>query len=111
MDLENYVWRHGKGKAYYIAAETNKELLSWVIEEASADIDVGERFELPYGVQARKIAKGQYFYINMNKYPVKIETDISGKGVLKGATVNKELVLDRYESELVIADEAEENHL
>lgn len=94
---------YGQGKAYYVAAESNHVILKWLVDRVIKDMEVGERFDLPYCVQGRKIAEGQYFYVNMNKYPVEIDLKQPGRGVLTEKEYEKTLILDGYQSELMIS--------
>lgn len=92
---------YGKGKAYYVAAESNAELMKWVVDHAVRDMDVGQRFELPKGVQGRKIADDQYFYVNMNRYRVEFDIPSGGRGVLSEREYQNRLALDGYQCELI----------
>ncbi len=95
---------YGKGKAYYIAAETNYEMLHWLIDKVSQEIDLGEKIVLPHGVQGRRIADGQYFYVNMNRHRVTFELNCPGKGILTEQNYEKRLVLEGYQCELIVCE-------
>lgn len=94
--------RYGKGKAYYVAAESNYELLKWLIREVTKEMDVGEWLELPLYVQGRKIAEGQYFYVNMDKKEKMIPLKNPGKGILTGKTYKDRMILEGYQCELIV---------
>lgn len=94
----------GKGKAYYVAAESNVELMKWVVDYVIRDMDVGERFQLPKGVQGRKIAEGQYFFVNMNRYKVEFAIPVDGRGVLMERGFQGKLSLDGYQCELIVSE-------
>ncbi|MDE7342128.1 MAG: beta-galactosidase [Lachnospiraceae bacterium] len=95
---------YGKGKAYYVAAESNAEFMKWVVDYAVKDMDVGERFQLPKGVQGRKIAENQYFYVNMNRYQVEFAIPAGGRGVLAEKEFQDRLCLDGYQCELIVRE-------
>ena len=95
---------YGKGKAYYVAAESNSELMKWVVDYVTKDMEVGQRFDLPAGVQGRKIAENQYFYVNMNRYPVTFAIPTGGKGVLSEKEYQDSLTLEGYQCELIVKE-------
>lgn len=95
---------YGKGKAYYVAAESNCELMKWLIDKIADEVELGERFELPHCVQGRKIAENQYFYVNMNKHKVEVTLQKPGKGVLTEKQYVDSIVLDGYQCELIVCD-------
>lgn len=68
------------------------------------DIDVGQRFELPRGVQGRKIAEDQYFFVNMNRHRVEFAIPSGGRGVLSEREYQDRLNLDGYQCELIIGN-------
>lgn len=95
---------YGKGKAYYVAAESNCEIMKWLIDKVAAEVDLGEKFDLPYCVQGRKIAENQYFFVNMNKHKVELPLNRPGKGVLTGQQYYESIVLEGYQCELIICE-------
>lgn len=95
---------YGKGKAYYVAAESNSELMKWLVDYVTKDMEVGQRFDLPVGVQGRKIAENQYFYVNMNRYPVTFAIPAGGKGVLAKKEYGDSLTLEGYQCELIVGE-------
>lgn len=58
---------------------------------------------MPEGIQARQIAKNQYFYVNTTAEERKIPLTVSGYGVLGEKQWQKELTLPPYGAELVVA--------
>lgn len=93
---------YGKGTAYYMAAESDSELLSWVIDEIASEIGLTPPILVPSGVQAREIAPGQRFYVNYSPDAVEIELESGGKGVLSGSSYEDKLILEPYGAELVV---------
>ncbi len=70
---------YGKGKAYYVAAESNCEMMKWLIEKIAAEVELGERWvEVPL------------------KHP--------GKGVLTKKQYDESMVLDGYQCELIVCE-------
>lgn len=92
---------YGKGRAYYVAAETNTVLLKWLIERVAPEIGLKAGLKVPEGVQAREIAEGQRFYVNTTRYPVTVPLERPGKGVLSQKEYGDKLVLQPYDAELV----------
>lgn len=94
---------YGKGKAYYMAAETNSNLLKWLIKKITPAVGLKEGLKVPSGVQAREIAAGQRFYVNTSRYPVEIPLEWRGKGILSGAVYENTFTLKPYDAELIVS--------
>ena len=75
------VHRYGKGKAYYVAAETDSELLRWLLRGLETEIGLQPALRVPHGVQARQIAENQCFYVNTTAKPVSIPLAQGGRAV------------------------------
>lgn len=93
---------YGEGKAYYVAAETNKDLLEWLIKEIAPSIGLREGLKVPEGIQAREIAQGQRFYVNTTRNAVLVPLEKPGEGVLSGQQYQDALLLEPYDAELVL---------
>lgn len=100
------VHRYGKGKAYYVAAETDSELLRWLLRGLETEIGLQPALRVPHGVQARQIAENQRFYVNTTAKPVSIPLAQGGRGVLTERRYDRTLDLGAYESELIVAEKA-----
>lgn len=100
VSVNNY----GKGKAYYVAAETNAKLLEWLIDQISDEIGLHRGLCVPDGVQAREIAKGQRFFVNTTRYPITVSLDYPGKGVLSSKSYTTECTLNPYDAELIVSE-------
>lgn len=96
---------YGKGKAYYVATESNSMIIKWLVNQIEKEIDLGEKFDLPHGVQGRKIADGQYFFVNMNKHKVTVPLNASGKGILTEKYYEDSIVLEGYQCELIVDEQ------
>lgn len=93
--------RYGRGRAYYVAAETNAALLKWLIRRIAPEVGIREGIAVPEGVQAREIAKGQRFYVNTTNRPVTISLERPGKGILSEAEYESAFILKPYDAELI----------
>ncbi len=90
--------RYGKGKAYYVATDTREEILGFLLKR----LGYVSEFSVPEGVFVRKLAKGQYFYVNMLGKEAKIPLKEDGFGVLSEKDQKEILVLPPYEAELIV---------
>lgn len=92
---------YGKGKAYYVAAETNAELLKWLIKKLTPVLGLKCGPNVPEGIQAREIAKGQTFYVNTTSRTIGIPLERKGFGVLSEKEYGNVLTLDPCGAELI----------
>jgi len=97
--------RFGKGRAYYIASEANAELFSWLIGRIAEETGLTPPPCVPAGVQARRIAPGQIFYVNTTNKPVAVPLEKPGHGVLTEADYSGEMILAPYDGELLLCGE------
>lgn len=95
---------YGKGRAYYVAAESDEKILGMLIDEIAPQAGVTMGLKLPDGVQGKKIAEGQYFFVNTNNKEEMIVLPKDGKGVLSEKFYEKELCLKPYDCELVVCE-------
>ena len=103
---------YGKGKAYYLAAETNADMIKWILERLTPELGLKQGIKVPEGIQARQIAPGQYFFVNTTADEITIpfsclnEADSSETavkyGVLHDCCYKGSLSLKPYDAELVI---------
>ena len=96
--------RYGKGRAFYLATETDVTLLKWLIGELEEELGLNRLKGLPEGVQARKIADGEYFYVNTTGKAAEISLPGSGTGVLTEKRYEGSMVLGPLEAELFVRD-------
>lgn len=94
--------QYGDGKAYYVAVESDTVLLGWMLEQLTGELGLKSGLSVPGGIQARKIAENQYFYINTLNHEVKILLEGKGRGILSEIDYDGELTLKARQSELVI---------
>lgn len=92
---------YGKGKAYYVAAETNAEFLKWLIQRLTPSIGLKPGLSVPPGIQAREIADGQRFYVNTTGEAVLIPLERPGKGAISERNYEESLILNSYDAELI----------
>lgn len=95
----------GKGKAYYLAPESNAQLLGWMIEQLSLELDLTLPPLAPEGVQVRRIAQGQLFYVNTTNVPIKVHLPERGYGVLTDKHYEQDMELAPYDGELILTGE------
>lgn len=95
--------QYGKGEAYYMATESNQTLLAWLVAYVTKDLGIEKGVETPTGVQARRISCNQYFYVNTNDKEVIIPLVRPGKGILSDSYYQAELLLNAYDSELIVS--------
>lgn len=89
-------YKFGAGKAYYVATDTRSQ----VMRELGY---VGE-FSVPEGVRVRKIAEGQYFYVNTLGKEVVVPLNADGYGVLSEKEQAGTLILSAFDAELVVSE-------
>lgn len=93
---------YGKGKAYYIAAETNAVILKWLIRKLTPVLGLNEGMKVPEGIQAREIAEGQKFYVNTTNRRISVSIEKPGRGGISENEYEDELILEPYDAELLI---------
>lgn len=94
---------YGKGRAYYVATESNRVILGWLLDSLTEELGLKRGLPAPEGVQAREIAEGQRFYVNLTKQEKEIPLDMPGYGVLADKEYKEVLMLKGYGAELVIS--------
>ena len=98
------VHQYGKGSAYYVAAETNVTLLTWLLSRLLPALGIRRPLQVPVGIQARELAPGQRFYVNTTNRAVTVPLETGGRGVLSGKPLAAVLELSPYSAELVVAE-------
>lgn len=93
---------YGKGCAYYMSVEAEHRLLGQLIKSISEKAGLATPIYTPEGVVGRKIAEGQYFYVNTLQTPVTVKIQKNGHGVLHNKVYSKEIVLDPFDGELIV---------
>lgn len=96
--------RYGKGTAFYIATETNQTILGWLVDYLIEKFDLEKGLNVPPGIQARKIAENQYFYVNTTDHHIEIPLIKPGKGILTDKYYEQVLGLDSYDGELIVSE-------
>lgn len=92
---------YGKGKAYYLAPESNAELFAWMLDQLCGELGLTPPPAAPEGVQAREIKPGKVFYVNTTNEPIAVKLAKPGHGVLTEKNYDTELVLAPYDGELL----------
>ena len=94
---------YGSGEAYYMAVETNAEVLLWLVEKLTDKLGLQRGIDVPQGIQARKIAENQYFYVNVTSQDIAVSLKESGRGILTENVYSDELLLKAYDGELIVS--------
>lgn len=95
---------YGRGTAFYTATELCPELLSWLVGKVSETLGLKPDVRVPQGIQARKIAENQYYFVNVTSEKITIPLEQPGRGVLSEKNFDTELELNGYDAELVITE-------
>ena len=90
---------YGSGKAYYVAAETNRVLLKWLVERLTPELGLKQGMKVPPGIQAREIADNQYLLVNTTNTEIEIPAACWKRGAAKFYGV---LTEQEYENDLVL---------
>lgn len=93
---------YGRGRAYYVAAETNTVFLKWLLNRLLPVVGIQRGMDVPEGIQARQIAEDQRFYVNTTNKSIAVPLEKPGKGVLIGKEYKDVLVLRPYDAELLV---------
>lgn len=95
---------YGKGKAYYVATESDHAILKWLLEKLPEIENPIMEIPVPYGIQVRQIAKNQFFYVNTGNQKAEIRLDGRAKAVLRDEICENKLILDGYGYELLVKE-------
>jgi beta-galactosidase len=95
-------YSYGKGKAYYIAAESNTKMLEWLTQKVMSVMGIDNGISAPDGICVRKISPNQFFYVNTTSKSVTVPLLTDGKGVLTGQEYKDEMTLAGYDGELIV---------
>lgn len=90
----------GKGRAFYLATESNATALTPVLEYVKKAAGVQDGPETPEGVYAR-VVDGRTFYVNTNYQEVTIPINGTHRGLLSGKTFQGTLILGPKGAELL----------
>ncbi len=87
---------YGKGKAYYLAAESNRPLLKHLLSVLTRPNP------MPEGVESRELAPGARFYVNTTNKPIAIPLSEPGFCVLRQQLVQDSFLLPAYGAEMIM---------
>lgn len=90
----------GKGKAFYLATESNVTAISPVIEHVKKVAGIIDGPTTPEGVYAR-VVDGRTFYVNTNYVPVSLPIAGKKRGLLSKKVFDQVLILGAKDAELV----------
>ena len=89
-----------------MASELCPELLSWLVERLAEELGLEREPAAPVGIQVRRIAHSQYFYVNVTSRDISVPLERPGKGILSEKEYDRELLLKGYDAELIVTEEA-----
>lgn len=93
----------GKGRAYYVAAETDISILGALLERIGAEAGLSRPLQVPEGVEARMIREGEAFYVNTTDREMRVTLPFDEPfAVLKNSRTSREVTLAPYDAELFV---------
>lgn len=96
--------RFGKGTAYYTADQADSHVLAALIGQIAPEIGLSEAMRVPEGIQARRIADGQYFYVNTTDREIRLELPAPGRFVLADEYVGTSVRMPPYGADLLVTE-------
>lgn len=96
--------RYGKGKAYYVSAEADTDMLGWLYDEICMEEGLDRGLCLGEGIVARKIRDREYLVINTTQEPVLIKLSGAAHCVLQERDIADKLLLKPFDGDLLIGD-------
>lgn len=97
--------RYGMGKAFYTSSQMDHIVMTELIRYIGAELGLSDVMAVPDGIQARQIAKGQYYFVNTTDTPHEILLPGSGYLVLRDAQVCDTMILDAFDADLFLLSE------
>lgn len=94
--------RYGKGKAFYISAETNTELLGWLYDEIAREEGLQQGIQTPKGLAVRKIADREWLMVNTTAEPMEVVLPGRLYGVLRESWEEGSCILEPFDGELFV---------
>lgn len=92
---------YGKGSAYYITAEADKNLCGWVFDQLWQELGFEKSLTTPEGIAARRIKDGVYFYVNTTLNDCYVTPAENGFGVLGNREITGAFLLKGLDGELI----------
>ena len=94
--------RYGKGKAFYISAETNAELFGWLYDEIAREEGLQQGIKTPEGLAVRKIADREWLMVNTTAEPREVVLPGRMYGVLRESWEEESCILAPFDGELFV---------
>ena len=88
-----------------MASQTESDSLAALIDEISDMVGLSPALKVPDGVQARRIGKNQYFYVNTTPEEKEVILPGAGRLVLADREVKDRLVMAAYDADLLVTEE------
>lgn len=96
--------RYGKGKAYYVSAEANADILGWLYDEICREERLEYGIRLGEGIVARKIREREYLVVNTKQESVSVKLNGTVHCVLQGRDITDKLILEPFDGDLLVGD-------
>ena len=92
----------GKGKAYYLATESNKAILSWLLNQIYKDIGLLPIKDYPKEIKSRKINYNSVFLVNTSKKDIEVSLGKKAYAVLSNKDIDDKINISALNGELVV---------
>lgn len=92
---------YGRGTAYYIASESNAQIVEWLMKYLIKELGIEDAPTVPEGIQARKITEHVIYYINTTKQTKKITLQQPGISILNGSSYEQKFLLEPFGVEII----------
>lgn len=93
--------KYGKGRAIYVGLPTDSSVLSPLLDELIAQLNIKKGPEVPSGIMARQIDKNHYLYLNVSSESKEIQMKGRSRSILFDKDYNGNFVVAPYEPEFI----------
>jgi beta-galactosidase len=93
--------KYGKGRAIYVGLPADSSVLSPLLDELIAQLNIKKGPDVPSGVMARQIDKNHYLYLNVSGESKEIPMKGKSRSILFDKDYNGNFVVAPYEPEFI----------
>lgn len=93
--------KYGKGRAIYVGLPADSSVLSPLLDELIAQLNIKKGPDVPSGVMARQIDKNHYLYLNVSGESKEIPMKGRSRSILFDKDYNGNFVVAPYEPEFI----------
>ncbi len=93
--------KYGKGRAIYVGLPADSSVLSPLLDELIAQLNIKKGPEVPSGIMARQIDKNHYLYLNVSGESKEIPMKGKSRSILFDKDYNGNFVVAPYEPEFI----------